>query len=351
MRILNRYLFNSIAGPTALVLLVLLSLSGFVSFIAELHDVGEGDYTLYLAAKYALLKLPRLASSLMPVSVLLGSLLGLGALASSSELIVMRSAGVSIYRLAKSVALAGFVLAIVGGVISEFMAPQLDLYARQMKAIAKSKSVDITDSNAWLRNGDLIFNIRPSLDGREFGGVYTFRFGSSGSLTGIGRGDTAEEESGWSISNYQESQMGAGGVKIATEFDDEKLVYLKDLLSITAVRQSSLTAAELWSYVQYLKSNGLKSDRYEIAFWNRVSAVFGILIMAMLALPFATGSLRSAGMGARMVIGALIGLGYFLLTQTLADSVAVFSLSPILVAWFPTVLLFMVVWIGLNRAR
>jgi lipopolysaccharide export system permease protein len=351
MRILNRYIFNSIAMPTALVLLVLLSLSGFVSFIGELHDVGEGDYTLYLAAKYSLLKLPGMASSLMPVCVLLGSLLGLGALASSSELIVMRSAGVSIYRLAQSVALAGFTLAILGGVVSEYMGPQLDLYARQMKAMAKSNSADITDANAWLRNGDLIFNIRPSRGGRGFGGVYTFRLGSSGSLTGIGRGDSAEEDSGWSISDYQESRMGDDGVKISTEFDNEKLVYLKDLLSITAVRQSSLTAAELWSYVQYLKNNGLKSDRYEIAFWSRVSAVFGILAMAMLALPFATGSLRSAGTGARMVIGVLIGLGYFLLTQTLADSGAVFNLSPILVAWFPTALLFVVVCVGLSRVR
>jgi lipopolysaccharide export system permease protein len=217
--------------------------------------------------------------------------------------------------------------------------------------MAKNQTADITDSSAWLRNGDLIFNIRPSIDGRDFGGVYTFRLNGPGKLAGIGRGDSAEAESGWSINRYAESQPGAEGVTIATEFDNEKLEYLKDLLSITAVRESSLTAAELWSYVDYLKSNGLKSDRYEIAFWNRVSAVFGILIMAVLALPFATGSLRSAGAGARMVIGALIGLGYFLLTQTLSDSVTVFNLSPILVGWFPTGLLFVVVCIGLTRAR
>ena len=70
-----------------------------------------------------------------------------------------------------------------------------------------------------------------------------------------------------------------------------------------------------------------------------------------LALPFVTGSLRSAGAGARIVIGALIGVGYFLLSQTLTDSVALFNLSPVFVAWLPTLILVLITLIGLRRIR
>jgi lipopolysaccharide export system permease protein len=349
MRILNRYIFNAITGATALVLVILLALGGFVDFVSQLEDVGEGDYDLLTAIQYTLLKLPRLASGMLPASALLGSLLGLGALASGSELLVMRASGVSVNRIAGAVALVGLSLAIFGGVISEFVAPPMDLYARQMKATAKSGGADLAGSSAWLRSGEIIFNIRPSRNGWDYGGVYAYRMAGPGKLKGMGRGESVQAGGEWSIKNYRESQMTSQGIEISTDFDLDKLVELKDLLSITAVRESSLTAAELWAYVKYLDANGLDSDNYRIAFWSRVSSVAGILVMCVLALPFVSGPLRSAGAGARMLIGALVGIGYFFLSATLRDGGAVFGLSPMLVAWLPAALLFLITLVGLRK--
>jgi len=351
MRIINRYLFNAIAGPTALVMTVLLSLGAFIEFVSQLDDLGQGDYTMWVAIKYVALKMPRVAAGLLPVSVLLGSLLGLGALASSSELIVMRAAGVSVRKLAGSVALSGLVFAILGGVVGEFMAPQMDLFARQLRAVAKSGNADLAGSSAWLRDSDAIFNVRPSIDGTDFGGVYVFRLGQSGSLTGIGRGDAIFPESGdsWELGNYQESRFAVDGVALAEDFDAERISKMSDLLAITQVRESSLTAKELWAYVRHLRSNGLDADAYEIAFWSRIAMVVGIGVMCVMGLPFVFGSLRTTGAGARMIFGVLIGLGYFLLSRTMADSAAVFDWSPIIVAWIPTTLLLMITLIGLKR--
>lgn len=353
MQILNRYLFNAIAGATGLVILVLLSLGGFIEFVTQLDDLGQGDYDIWVAIQYVALKMPRLAVQLLPVSVLLGSLLGLGALASGSELIVMRAAGISGLRLARSIATAGLVMAIVGGLIGEFLAPQMDLYARQLRAVAKSGEADLAGSSAWLRDGNIIFNIRPSLDGTDFGGVYVFRIGEQGFLDGIGRGDSIQTEGDgeWMLGNFRESLFGPEGVDIGTDFADERISKLTDLLAITAVKESSLTAQELRAYVGYLKTNGLDADRYEIAFWGRIATIVGSGVMCMLALPFVFGSLRSTGAGARMIIGVLIGVGYFLLNRTLADSAAVFDISPFLVAWLPTVLLATITLIGISRLR
>ena len=352
MRILNHYLFRAIAGSTGLVMLVLLALGGFIEFISQLDDIGQGDYDMAKAVQFVLLKQPRLAAGLLPVSALLGTLLGLGAMASHSELIIMRAAGISVQRIARSVGMIGFGLAIVGGVIGEFIAPQLDLYARQMRAVAKSGSADMTGSSAWLREGDMIFNLRPSIDGTDFGGVYVFRMGETEGLAGIGRADSVESEDDvWSLTNYQESLLEDEQVTIGSEVNEEQVRKLSDLLAITAVRESSLTGTELWAYVQYLKSNGLDADRYEIAFWGRIATIAGIAVMCMLALPFVFGSLRSTGAGARMLIGVLIGVGYFLLGNTMADSGAVFDLSPFLVAWLPTVVLFGGTVIALYRLR
>jgi lipopolysaccharide export system permease protein len=221
-----------------------------------------------------------------------------------------------------------------------------------MRAVAKSGGADIAGSSAWLRNGDAIFNVRPSRDGIDYGGVYVFRMGKPGRLMGIGRADSEQTETEeWSLYNYRESYLVNGNVNISTSFDVDQIVALSDLLAITKVRESSLTGAELWTYVQHLKRNGLESDLYEIAFWSRVATLVSIGVMCMLALPFVFGSLRTTGAGARMVIGVLIGVGYFLLSRTMNDSGAVFDLSPILVAWLPTILLASGTIIGINRIR
>jgi len=351
VRIINKYLFSSIVGMTAIVLLVLVALAGFIEFVSQLEEIGVGDYDLILAMQYVLLKLPRLASGLLPVSMLLGSLLGLGALASHSELIVLRAAGVPIRQLAQSVALTGVGIALLGGVIGELIAPKLDLYARQIRAEAKSSGqVDITGASAWIRDGDTIFNVQPSIPGTDKGGVYSFSVQFPGELANMGRADSiAADGDGWALHGLSESVFTATGVQRRDDIDTERYAKLGDLLSISIVRESSMTSIELYRYVQYLRANGLNSDTYTIAFWGRIATVVGIAVMCVLALPFVFGSLRTSGAGGRMMIGVLIGLGYFLLNRALADSAAVFSLPPLLVAWAPTVLLMFVTLLLLRR--
>ena len=301
MRIINAYLFRAIAGSTALVLLVLLSIGAFIEFVAQLDDLGQGDYNMARAVQYVLLKIPHLGAGLLPVSVLLGSLLGLGALAAGSELIVMQAAGLSMRRLAQSVALTGIAMSVVGGVIAEFIAPEMYLYARQMRAVAKSGQADITGASAWLRDGSTIFNVRPTTDGTEIGGVYVFRMSEPGELMSVGRADSLETSNDeWQLDNYLESRLSVDGVELGTELNaEQKISKLKDLLEITSVKDSSLTAAELFGYVQYLKANGLDAERYEIAFWGRISQAVGVAVMCILALPFVFGSLRTSGAGTR----------------------------------------------------
>jgi lipopolysaccharide export system permease protein len=330
-------------------MLVLLSLGAFIEFVSQLDDLGQGDYTMATAVQYVALKMPRLAVGLLPICVLLGSLLGLGALASGSELIVMRAAGISVRRLAGAVALSGLVFALLGGVVGEFMAPQMDLYARQLRAVAKSGNADVAGASAWIRDADTIFNVRPSIDGIDDGGVYVYRLGGDALLSGIGRGESVESGGEWGVGNYSESIFDADGVSLKLAIEQVRVGKLTDLLAITTVRESSLTGQELWAYVQHLKSNGLDADTYEIAFWSRVATVVGIAIMCILALPFVFGSLRTTGAGARMIFGVLIGLGYFLLSRMMADSAAVFDLSPFVVAWIPTLLLVLITGIGLRR--
>jgi len=70
-----------------------------------------------------------------------------------------------------------------------------------------------------------------------------------------------------------------------------------------------------------------------------------------LAIPFVLGSLRSAGAGTRMMLGLILGIGFFLLQRLIESGTIVFALNPVVLAWLPTALLGAVTVGLLARAR
>ncbi|RLA30557.1 MAG: LPS export ABC transporter permease LptG, partial [Gammaproteobacteria bacterium] len=114
MSILTGYLMRSILASTMLVLLVFLALAGLFEFIGQLGST-QGTFGIPQALLFAALRMPQLAFEMLPIAALIGALLGLGGLANNSELVVMRTAGLSIARLAGMVAIAGLVLTIFTG--------------------------------------------------------------------------------------------------------------------------------------------------------------------------------------------------------------------------------------------
>ena len=73
--------------------------------------------------------------------------------------------------------------------------------------------------------------------------------------------------------------------------------------------------------------------------------------MTVLALPFVFGGLRSAGTGARLLVGLVIGLSYYVIGEVLARGGEVYDLDPLVVAWAPSALLLVATLVALSRAR
>jgi lipopolysaccharide export system permease protein len=345
---------RAILTSTLLVLLVFLALAGLFEFIGQLEGV-QGNYGIPQALLFSVLRLPQLSFEMLPIAALIGGLLGLGALANNSELVVMRTAGLSVAGLAGMVALAGFVLTLATGLVGEFIGPPLDYFARTMRDEARFQKEDRDiGTAAWVKDGPVILHLERINTEFEFGALYVYRFNSDNSLASIARAENSgiDDNDEWLLENFRETRFQDNGVQ-ATESLLEVTTFDVDgeLLGVTLVKPVSLSVRGLLSYIAYLKKNGLASDRYETEFWSRISKTMTVMVMPVLALAFVFGSLRSAGSGSRLMIGVMIGLAYFLASEMVANSGQVFDLNPALVTWMPSFALIVVTVFSLSRVR
>jgi lipopolysaccharide export system permease protein len=335
MRLLSSYLMRAILTNTLMVMLVLLALAGLFEFIGQLEDT-QGNYGVPQALLFAALRMPQLSFEMLPIAVLIGSLLGLGNLAKNSELVVMRTAGLSVARLARMVAISGAVLMIFTGIIGEYIGPPLDYFARTMRDEGRYEQVDRDLGNsAWVKDGQVIMHlerINPEFARAENSGI--------------------DDNDKWILENFRETRFRDDGVQVVeSSVAVESFDVNSELLGITLVKPVSLSARGLMSYINYLRKNDLSAERYETELWSRVSKTATVALMPVLALAFVFGSMRSTGSGTRLLVGVLIGLGYFLASEMIANSGQVFNLNPAVVTWLPSMVLLMVTALALSRVR
>jgi lipopolysaccharide export system permease protein len=353
--VLSRYVIRAVVGYTALVMLVLLVLSALYLFITQQDEIGIGTYGLSDALIYVGLNLPQNAFDMLPIAALIGSLLALGNLARSMELIVVRAAGVSTARIGMWVAGAGLILMLVTGVLGEVIAPQALQYGRQMKTFAKFHDYSLAGNrSAWAKDGNKVVSVRQQSGDNRYAGVYVFSFDAQRHLRSIGRANSASIDANnrWRLENYQESTIDGERIVPRQAATAEMVTNLSpEFLGLAVADPESLPGLGLLSYVQHLKANGLDARTYETALWARIARTVAVAVIVVLAVPFAFGPMRSTGTGARTVVGIMIGVVFFLLAKMMESGGVVFGLPPVVIAWTPTVLLALITMIAVARVR
>jgi len=343
MKILDIYIGRAVILGTVVVMVVLLTLLGFLTLMDELSDVGEGRYRVGDAFLFVLLTLPRFAYEVSPMAALLGSLIGLGGMANNSELIAMRAAGISYTRIVWSVLQAGALMLIVALFFGEIVAPETEEYAQTMRSQALAKQVTLkTKYGFWARDGDAYINIRNILPGSRLEDIYIYEYDGEKQLKYATHAKTAKYENDqWFLQDIQQSQFVKNGVQ-SREIDHAKWDSMLDpgLLNVVSLNPHILPAWGLYKYIRFLHTNGQDAKTYEVAFWGKIVTPLVTLVMLYLSLPFVFGQLRSSGIGQRIFMGAMVGSGFFLMSKAFSYMAVVYDLNALFAASFPGLLLF-----------
>ena len=276
MNTLDRYLYRTVMIYTIMVLAVLLTLGGLFLFISQQGDIGTGDYGAGDAFLFTLLNLPQQVSELLPIGALIGALMGLGQLAAGSELVVTRASGVSVWRIAWPVGLAGLTLSLAMYAIGEYVAPPLAQFAKREKTTSKLADVSFAGtSSAWVKDGNLILRVQTGEVDQSFGGVSLYELEGSNRLRSVKRADriSVADPGRWRMQDVASTTFGddhvdAGIIKEVTV----RSTINPDFLSLAATDPDLLTLAGLRSYIDHLRRNSLDPAVYEINYWGALRA-------------------------------------------------------------------------------
>ncbi|MET3454564.1 LPS export ABC transporter permease LptG [Pseudomonas kilonensis] len=334
---LDRYIGSSVFMAILAVLGIILGLATLFAFIDEMSDVSD-TYTLADVASYVLLTAPRRLYDMLPMAALIGCLIGLGSLASNSELTIMRAAGVSIGRIVWAVMKPMLVLMLVGLLIGEYIAPATENTAQANRSLAQGGGdAQSAKHGLWHRQGDEFIHINSVQPNGILYGVTRYRFDEQRHMLSSSFAKRAKfAEDHWQLNDVTTTLFHDKRTEVvAAPLERWDVSISPQLLSTVVMAPESLSITGLWGYIHYLADQGLNNGRYWLAFWVKVLQPLVTAALVLMAISFIFGPLRSVTLGQRVFTGVLVGFTFRIAQDLLGPSSLVFGFSPLFAVLVP----------------
>jgi lipopolysaccharide export system permease protein len=352
--ILQRYIGLSLARGWLLVLLVLGTVFGLISFIEELGHTHL-DYGALAAARYTLLSLPQHLVGLAPVIALLGTIVALANLQRFNELTIISCTGFPLRKLVTAIALPTLLLMACLWLCMEYIAPQLQQSAeRERRLLRYSNDIIIPGGGVWSTNGHRYIHLGKMFENTVPGDITLFEFEESGQLIRALHALTAEvsPDRRWLFKGVKEKRMVDGEFRTRSHktLEIANLWAPSELPTLT-LSSDSMALSVLYRYSQYLAGDGQPAEQYLSVFWQKLLMPLTVAAMVLLATPISAnlGSGRSRSFGLSMGIGAVVGILFYLAAQIIFALGQLLQFSIPLVAVLPTIIVLLCAMVLLQR--
>lgn len=355
MNVLSFYIAKEILKGSLIALLILLTLFNLFTFADELKDLGKGHYGLKEIFYFIALTSPTVFYELVPAAALIGSLFVLGSMGNNRELIAMQASGLSVLGIIKIVMLAGLVLVTVSILVGEFIAPVSEKLGQKIKTTALNDQIIMNSKyGLWLREGSSYINVRQIEDDGKLSDISIYELDEQHHFHRGVHADRATflGKKTWKLENILESTISTEQIqvnKLAEQTWQSSIA--PNLLKIVVVNPNNLSLYDLAMYVDFLKSNHQKSHSYEVAFWGRVVSPLTTFIMMLVSAPFVIGIHRGISVGARIMMGVTIGMGFNIIDKIINHIGLIYNLNPPLMAILPSLTVLAAVLFAMKKAE
>ena len=284
--------------------LVLSFLQILFTYLGELGSL-KPTYNAWQAFLYVIWGAPSYLYDILPVAALIGSVLGLGALASNSELIVMRSVGISLWRIVGWVMRSALLLIVLSFVLSEWVIPYTNEKAQSIK---KQRSVAALGEvkGYWSREGQRFIYIDYANSQGQLRNIQAIDFDQNYRLQSFVTAEKGQflKDGQWTLEKSHQVDLLAQGNAIKTDHEQQALglALQPKYVHMVTLDPDDLSPSQLISFMQYLSEYSQVPKTYELAFWKKVTSPFALITLVLIACSFIFGPLRQQSMGFRPVI-------------------------------------------------
>ncbi len=358
MRTARRYLASEIYRSSAVVLMALVGLFTFFALIEDLDNVGT-QFTLLNLFYMQALALPTRLYDLLPIGLLIGAILALAGLAQRNELVILRVSGVSGMKLLVMLWIVTIPLVIGAFLLSEVITPAAEIKTSEasMTLLGKSDGSRL-NSGYWFKETDAdqgkrIINISILKTNGDVSGVTLYEFRKGQQLAAFSYAEHGHFTNGTLVlRQLTETQIAATSVSALANArkPEAPLTHIKTLptrvltTSLTPERliariltPERMSIIDLLDYIDYLKNNKLQTERQVVALWRKMAYPFTLLVMITIAAPIGFMQTRRGGVGSKVFIGILLGVGFFMLNQLALNVGMLSKWAPWVTALIPNI--------------
>ena len=335
MSVLARHVALRVLLSAGLVLLAVVAVLTLVDLIDEARAVRAGGYSFADALLTILLTTPQRVYETLPVSVFIGSLLGLGQLAADGEMTALRSAGYGVWAVSRVLLAVGLLLAAATILIGEGPAPAGNAAALERRQAAGAETAA---ESLWLRKDGRYLHLRLDADRRRLRDVMAYRLDDSGALRSSLYAERAEYDgAAWTLRGVRESVLHGDGTVTSASRDAQPGGLLPEagVLALMLRPADGMSAADLGRYLDYFAGEELDLRAHRFAWWQRFATPLSCVVVLLLTVSFTSTQARGGGLGQRVFAGILSGIAIYAFNRMGAHLGLVAGLPPWLAAFLP----------------
>lgn len=335
-----RYLLREFGRSFALSLGAFVGLYLCVDFFERFPGFLSHGAPTRLIVLYFAMKVPLIVTQMTPVAVLASMLLSLGALARRSELMAMRSCGVSIWQLGTPLLGACFAISIASMGWSEYVVPAASMRAHYVDRVQiKNKTFrgHFNDAEIWYHGNGSFTNIdRFDANRNEIYGLRRYEFDDDFQLRRMVEARMARwSGNGWESSDVREMRFGADGSLTTSPLPASGLRIDERPEDFTAVHREAedLSYQSLAREIDDLRRKGIDTTEARVDLWLKLAVPFTSIVMALIAIPLASRHTRGSGVAASVGAALVVGFSYWVVLALTTSLGRGGVLPPPLAAW------------------
>ena len=340
MRIISRYMLKEFTPIVALSLFAFVGLYLIIDFFEKIDGMLEHHLSTAKIVSYFLMKTPLIVTQGIPMAVLLASLIALGLLKRSRELIAIETAGVNPLTYVAPILAAASLLSLLHFTLGETVAHSLNHKSQQLwqQEMMHRKPLTYIQENVWYRGQEAIFQIR-YYDSKQkvLEKVSLFYLDPQFKLTRRIDAKRVHWEGRHWVANEGIDLRFQGLSAEQIAFDEMTLDLSEtpeDFNGLDTVPED-LGWFDLYQYTQKIRQEGYNARPYEVDLHQRLTFPLTSLILALLGVTIALRQGIHMGIAMGVGLGMIIAFLYFTLMQV-GGALANAGILPVLVGvWAP----------------